>query len=268
MFNAYIDRSGRLKETYQDPRQLDSYTFIICTRGECRIDVYTYEYTLTSNQLITLLPYKYFRVIDQQPDTELYVVSFDQRTFSSADVFETIVEHITHIIETPIVDFPATSIEIMCDYFRVLMRVKDQFVVSNNSEFVNSLLKQIIIIIGTRYKYVESNSTHTDRSKALVLKLVKLIAKHYKEERSAIFYTNKMHLSPQYLSSLIKQVTNSTITDIIAMFVIINAQTKLASTDLSIGEIASELNFDDISLFGRYFKRYTKLSPRQYRKTR
>ncbi len=43
-------------------------------------------------------------------------------------------------------------------------------------------------------------------------------------------------------------------TGLIAMFVVIDAQTKLVSSDISIGEIAADLNFDDISIFGRYFK--------------
>jgi transcriptional regulator GlxA family with amidase domain len=43
------------------------------------------------------------------------------------------------------------------------------------------------------------------------------------------------------------------------------AEVKLKSTDLTIQEIAYSLNFPDISFFGKYFKRYTGMSPKQYR---
>ena len=47
--------------------------------------------------------------------------------------------------------------------------------------------------------------------------------------------------------------------------VITDAEAKLKSTDLTIQEIAYSLNFPDISFFGKYFKRYTGMSPKQYR---
>lgn len=246
-------------------QQLNHYVFIICTRGECHLSLYSSEYTLKANSIITLLPYKYFRVVAQRADTELYVVTFDKRTFTSADVFETIVEHVAHIIEYPYINFPTASIEVICDYVRVLMRMKEQLLVSENSDFVNSILKQIIIIIGSGYNSIEKVLPQTDRSRSLVLKLTKLISENYKSERSASFYAEKMHVSPQHLCAVVKRVTDKKITDIVAIFVMLYAQTKLVSTELSIGEIAVELNFNDISVFGRYFKRYAKLSPRQYR---
>ena len=61
------------------------------------------------------------------------------------------------------------------------------------------------------------------------------------------------------------KITGKTVTDIIAKLVITDAEAKLKSTDLTIQEIAYSLNFPDISFFGKYFKRYTGMSPKQYR---
>lgn len=265
MFDAYIDNSGILQEKYRETQLLDSYTFVVCTRGECRVNLYTMEHMITTNQLITLLPNSYFRVIDQHPDTELYVVSFKQLTLASIDIFTTVMEYITHIVELPVVEFAPSSIEILCDYIKLIMRIKDQPLVGENSEFVGAVLKQFIVGIGAKYRIMESNTPKSDRARALVMNLIKLIVANYRDERSVTFYAQTMHISPQHLSTVVKRVTHRTLSDIIAMFVIIDAQAKLVSTDLSIGEIAAGLNFDDISIFGRYFKRYTKLSPRQYR---
>ncbi len=265
MFNAYIDNSGILRDKYREAQQLDSYVFVLCTRGECCVNIYTSNYTITPNTLITLLPNSYFRVIEQSADTELYIVSFRHQTLSSADIFALVLESITHIIENPLIEFPREIVQILCDYINVLMRIKSQWTVSQNVDFVSSILKQFIIGIGAKHKVTEGDNTKSDRKKVLVTQLIKLIATHYNTERGVSFYAEKMSVSPQHLSSVVSRVTKKTISDIIAMFVIIDAQTKLLSTNLSIGEIATTLNFDDISIFGRYFKRYTKLSPRQYR---
>ena len=76
-----------------------------------------------------------------------------------------------------------------------------------------------------------------------------------------------MHLSPQHLSTTIKKITGKTLTDIISSFIINDAKAKLKSTEMTIQEIAYSLNFPDISFFGKYFKRYTGMSPKQYRNT-
>ncbi|WP_368335805.1 helix-turn-helix domain-containing protein, partial [Phocaeicola dorei] len=67
------------------------------------------------------------------------------------------------------------------------------------------------------------------------------------------------------LSTTVNKITGKTVTDIIAKLVITDAEAKLKSTDLTIQEIAYSLNFPDISFFGKYFKRYTGMSPKQYR---
>ncbi|MBQ6305917.1 MAG: AraC family transcriptional regulator, partial [Bacteroidales bacterium] len=40
----------------------------------------------------------------------------------------------------------------------------------------------------------------------------------------------------------------------------------LRSTEMSISQIADEMGFADQSLFGKYFKRVTGMSPKEYRK--
>jgi AraC-like DNA-binding protein len=46
---------------------------------------------------------------------------------------------------------------------------------------------------------------------------------------------------------------------------ILEAKTLLKSTNLSIKEISNELNFGETSIFCRYFKRITGVSPKSYR---
>ena len=52
---------------------------------------------------------------------------------------------------------------------------------------------------------------------------------------------------------------------IISGMVIMNAKSQLKLTGLSVQAISDSLNFADISFFGKYFKRYTGMSPLEYR---
>lgn len=265
MFHTYIDTTGILKNRYSNTKQLEGYAFVLCTRGECRVSIYMSEYTIKKNSVITLLPNSYFRVIDQSPNTELYVASFKQSTINSTDLHSTILDYIIHIIEFPVVEFTHATIKIMRDYIKLLIRMSEIPEVNTNYDFISSTLKQFILLIGTKRQIIEQRVLSLDRAKALVMNVIKLIVTQYSTERSPSFYAKQMHISPQHLSTIVRKVLGMTITDLIAQFVIIDAETKLTSTNLSIKEIAAKLNFEDISTFGKYFKRYTNLSPRQYR---
>lgn len=50
--------------------------------------------------------------------------------------------------------------------------------------------------------------------------------------------------------------------------VILEAKALLNSSSMNIQEIADRLNFANQSFFGKYFKHYTGMSPKEYRKSR
>jgi AraC-like DNA-binding protein len=74
-----------------------------------------------------------------------------------------------------------------------------------------------------------------------------------------------MGVSLQYLSTTVKQVTGKNILDIISYVVIMDAKSKLKSTDMTIQEISYSLNFPNASFFGKYFKRHVGMTPLEFR---
>ncbi|MFF2755269.1 helix-turn-helix domain-containing protein [Psychrobacillus sp. NPDC058041] len=72
-------------------------------------------------------------------------------------------------------------------------------------------------------------------------------------------------LSPNYLSSLFKKEVGIPISEYIQRQRIEEAKSLLHLTKYSISEISTWLNFNDQSYFIKVFKKYTGLTPRQYR---
>ena len=88
---------------------------------------------------------------------------------------------------------------------------------------------------------------------------------HFKKHREVKFYAELQHLTPRYFSTVIREVSGKTPMDWINLSIITEAKKLLVTPDLNIKEIAIQLNFEDQSLFGRYFKRITGLSPSNFR---
>ena len=80
------------------------------------------------------------------------------------------------------------------------------------------------------------------------------------------FYAEKLSITPKYMSTVIKQTSGKTAGDWIDDHVLLEAKALLKSTNMTILQISDELNFPSQSFFGKYFKRLTGVSPKEYRR--
>ncbi|WP_335966940.1 helix-turn-helix transcriptional regulator [Galbibacter sp. PAP.153] len=76
----------------------------------------------------------------------------------------------------------------------------------------------------------------------------------------------QLHMSPNYLSSMLKTLTGLNAQQHIHEKLIEKAKEKLSTTGLSVSEIAYTLGFEHSQSFSRLFKSKTKLSPLAFRK--
>lgn len=90
----------------------------------------------------------------------------------------------------------------------------------------------------------------------------------YRKERDVSFYAKMQHITPRYFSTIIKEKSGTSALQWIVQMVITEAKQLLEGSDLSIKEIADQLNFPTQSFFGKYFKQYIGISPKEYRKNK
>jgi len=88
---------------------------------------------------------------------------------------------------------------------------------------------------------------------------------NYKTERSPRFYADKLFITTKYLSSILKKVTGRSINSWLEEAIILGAKLLLKSTDLTVLQVSEELSFPNPSYFGRYFKKATGMTPKDYR---
>ncbi|NLR61772.1 helix-turn-helix transcriptional regulator [Chitinophaga polysaccharea] len=79
------------------------------------------------------------------------------------------------------------------------------------------------------------------------------------------YIAEKINISPNYLSGLLKVLTGQSTQQHIHEELIKRAKEKLSTTALSVSEIAYELGFEHPQSFSKLFKTKTKLSPVEFR---
>ena len=79
------------------------------------------------------------------------------------------------------------------------------------------------------------------------------------------YLASQLHLSPKYLSDLLKHETGKTALELIHLYVISEAKNMLVVDDRSISEIAYQLGFENPPYFSRLFKKEVGMSPKEYK---
>ena len=137
-----------------------------------------------------------------------------------------------------------------------------------NYAYFYILLTDMADMMWKRYgKGKPSHHTEMSRSDGIMKEFAELLVKHIHKETNVEFYAEKLCISKQYLSLIVKEKTRVTIGTIISAMRAETAARLLRDPEMTIQQIAEELSFADQSSFGKFFKKQTGLSPLKYRQT-
>ena len=95
--------------------------------------------------------------------------------------------------------------------------------------------------------------------------LFKLIENHYKTEKTVSFYAKHLALTPKRLNEITKAQFAKTVTQLIHKRLLLEAKREIYFGERMIKEIAYILGFKDPAYFSRFFKRYTTITPEQFK---
>ena len=96
-------------------------------------------------------------------------------------------------------------------------------------------------------------------------KIDRYIEQHYAEDISRREIAAAFYLAPEYISKIYKRETGVNLNDAIAQCRIAQARIRL-DRGARVGDVAMEVGFKDFTYFSTTFKKYTGITPNQYRK--
>jgi YesN/AraC family two-component response regulator len=103
------------------------------------------------------------------------------------------------------------------------------------------------------------------RSSSYVERCRTYIRKHYREKIYLGDIADALEISPSYLSRVFKKETGQNIQDYVNSLRVERAVNLLVYTDKSLSEIAEYVNFPNQSYFGKIFRQYKQMTPKEYR---
>jgi AraC-like DNA-binding protein len=134
-----------------------------------------------------------------------------------------------------------------------------------SEEVIRSLLDLVLLtcnqLYPDEYKKVQKGKGHI-----LVKNFLRLIEENYQNNLRVNDYAEKLAITSNHLTQLVKQITGKTSVELIREKILVEVKRLLLHTNYTVSEIAVLLNFPDQSYFTKFFKKQTGITPLQYRK--
>ena len=270
-----VEKSEAILKMLKYPVRFDGYILFFLRKGHFSLDVNLNTYDIHENSLLMVVPGNIVKLSaykeDHIGDAELLFALVSKEFLSSIRFdFNKVFQDTIRMWKNPCITLQGEELELAEDYFRLTRKILSSHQ-SNKREILGSLLTSFTYVtldVWTRQlASAKSEESQTSvRVNQVFEQFIELVTEHHNQERGMAFYADKLCLTPKYLSKLVKLSSGRSAPDWIDSFVILEAKNLLKYSDKPIKEIVYLLNFPNQSVFYKFFKAHTGMTPSEYRK--
>lgn len=165
--------------------------------------------------------------------------------------------------EDGVLQIPARLQPQVVQLFETIIKEKEQ-AAADSADVIRLQLLQLFILLE---RSCVQNSRHVPSQKLLLLKnFQQLIEQHFRTWRLPKEYAALLYITPNHLNALCHELLGKTAGELIRNRIMLEAKRLLTNADMTIAEIAWNLQFKDNSYFNRFFKKDAGITPEEFRK--
>ena len=247
--------------------KVDAVLLVFCVKGKASFFINGNSYMLHPNDLMICVPNIVFEKSMISIDFEMRAVILSPEYMKSMVLFECSSWSFRSFVEQhPVFSLNNDEARLFKQYYNLLYEKLTGTPRKHQKELFDALLEMFHYdFYDTMERFYNENPKTFSSSEVLFRNFLELLNVPGNNCRKVAFYADKLHVSPKYLSAVCKEVSGQTAFELINQYVLKNVKYMLQWSPKSIKEIAMELDFPNLSFFGKYVKRYLGVSPKQYR---
>jgi AraC-like DNA-binding protein len=264
----YYYEESNLRDFGNLPCRMEGGLVFLCVSGTAVIHVGLVESRLTKNKEAIILPGTVFRVLETSGDFLGKMFVFSKEIYEQA-VLRLGISFSKYLISAPFYLLPEGSDFLRNTRLRMEMAElvheerHNDFVQLMQRNFVQNYFLYLYDKCQVIFERAENQSSGKQKH---FYAFLSLLDKHIKTERNVAFYADKLFITPRYLSKITAENTpGESPKELIDKRLVLEIKVLLQRLELSIQQIADDLNFPDQSYLSRYFKHHAGLSPSGYR---
>ena len=175
--------------------------------------------------------------------------------------------YLMRILQNPVTRIPSSHFSTV---IRGMEHVR-QALAAGSGRFSQDILRSKVLIFILELADILADGPDTGlpsgngKHPQIFIKFLQLLQTYICNEHTAGFYADQLHITPQYLRRIVKEITGHSVYQVISDHLCREICKLLLETDLSLQEIADRLHFSDQAVLSKFFKRINGVSPLKFR---
>ena len=243
------------------------YVFTLVERGWVTIRYNGRELTFHPYDLYIYSPGHPITVIATSDDFHGLSLMADEH----AAIDDPALHDLVHIAYLPIVQLnepkqtlpPDTAQHLAAKMREIIGHLQSDHIYKN--EVLRLLYAVFLLDLQNAQQHAVVHRQVPQRVEEIFIGFIRLLPDHFAEHHDIPFYASALHISPVYLSRVVRQVSGRTVVDYINQMLLMEASFLLRTSELSITQIADRLHFADTPSFSKFFSRLKGQSPKAFR---
>ena len=254
-----------IASTFQYPFKVDVTTCIISIKGTTEGRINLTPYVTSGACFIVIVAGQIMEYQSISDDFEgLFIVMSQKFTDSLMPNVQERLPLMLSVTDNPVIPLNEEGLAGMMNYFEMMKKL----IQTDDHPYRMDVARYLTLAFfyGAGYYFHKfADRREKTHHEALIEKFLHLVRTHYKKQRGLEFYADKMCITSKHLSRVLREAGSKSANDLIDEHVVFEAKALLKSTNMTIQQISDELNFPSQSFFGKYFKRVTGMSPKEYK---
>ena len=242
---------------------------VICTEGIAQFDYDGQQIRLHKDDLFLYMAHSVVTNFMSSSDFNCRQIWFSRGELWNINKYgEVSLSDLPYLKRHPIMHLTDDDVKLLDDYFQLLCRrMRDSSPVLY-SNIVRSLVSTMMLEILSMMRRQEPENTVTTgvHRQRLANEFMRLVEQSDGRIRKVDDFANQLNITPKYLSTLLKETMNRRPSEMIHFYTLKAIEHRLRYTDMTMQEIANDLNFANASFFGKYFKEHAGMTPLDFRK--
>ena len=242
---------------------------VICTEGIAQFDYDGQQIRLHKDDLFLYMAHSVVTNFMSSSDFNCRQIWFSRGELWNINKYgEVSLSDLPYLKRHPIMHLTEDDVKLLDNYFQLLcLRMRDPSPVLY-SNIVRSLVSTMMLEILSMMRRQEPENTVTTgvHRQRLANEFMRLVEQSDGRIRKVDDFANQLNITPKYLSTLLKETMNRRPSEMIHFYTLKAIEHRLRYTDMTMQEIANDLNFANASFFGKYFKEHEGMTPLDFRK--
>ncbi|PRY52591.1 AraC-like DNA-binding protein [Arcticibacter pallidicorallinus] len=261
--------SLHLKKQLNTTVYLRSSMFILVLSGTCAIEINFRRYEVSTDEIILLSFGHFFKISHLSEDLRcivLYVSKGYIDDMFSTDMVYKRIKYGVRMHRKPHLTLNNEEAHLLHQRLQFIQGVVLNEQHRYHKEMILASLLFFFLDLSNIIEKDERDllASQPSRDEIYFQQFLEQLVLHYKSQHHVDFYAEKLHITTHYLTLIVKRVSGQTVTDLIFQLLFSEAKLLLQQPRFSVQQVAEELHFSDQSAFGKFFKRKSGTSPKEF----